>query len=504
VGGLLDAGATQHPAAKFLVFEDLQERVEEYTWREAMEISLRLAAVLAARGIKRGRKVNLHIGNRPLFLWAWFACARLGAAIVPTNTASSVDELSFQIEHSEAQLCVAEDRFADAIREAVRPLPSPPAVLLESELAALIDDAPLLGDRDVTPLDVLGILYTSGTTSRPKGVMITHAAYAYAGAVVSAAVRLSPDDRFLTVLPLFHGNAQYYCVMSCLVTGATVVLAERFSASAYFRQAERYAATVGSLFAAPARMILAQPRADARPRQKLRAMVFAQNLSEGHLREWDERFQVPIVQLYGMTETVGPPTFNPLEAPNPISIGQPALGYALRVVDDHGRDCDVDEPGQLLVGGQPGLTLMLGHFKDPGATAAALRDGWLWTGDVVRRDADGYIYFVDRAKDMLKVAGENVAASEVEAAIKLYPGVFDAAVIGVPDEIRDERIVAFVVPHEGAALAPAEIITWCRDRLAKFRVPSEVVVAPELPRTSVGKIQKHVLKRQHAESRQPA
>jgi crotonobetaine/carnitine-CoA ligase len=506
IGDLLDFGAANHPDRPFVVFEAMDQVVEVYTWSELNARSFALAELLTSIGIRRTDKVNLHLGNRPLFLVAWFACARVGAVMVPTNTASSRDELNYQIEHSEAKVCLVEDQFAGNLRDACRPLAKPPTILVESELETLLAAAPpgrVPPPRGVSPTDVAAILYTSGTTSKPKGVMVSQAAYAYAGEVVRAAVGLLPTDRFLTVLPLFHGNAQYYSVMSSLVAGCTVILCERFSASRYFEQAVRHHATVGSLFAAAARMILAQPREAHRVPNSLRAMVFAQNLSARHLEEWADRFQVPIVQLYGMTETVGPPTFNPMRLPRADSIGLPSLGYTCRIVSDQGRDCADGETGQLLVGGLPGLTLMTGYFKDPAATSEVLRDGWLWTGDIVRADADGYLYFVDRAKDMIKIAGENVAASEVEAAIKLHPDVFDVAVIGAPDEVREERIIAFAVLREGATIGPPEIIEWCRSRLAKFRVPSEIVIRAELPRTSVGKIQKPVLRAEYGAVRTP-
>ena len=168
-------------------------------------------------------------------------------------------------------------------------------------------------------------------------------------------------------------------------------------------------------------------------------------------------------------------------------------GYTTRLVDDGGRPVARGEAGQLVVQGTPGRTLMKGYHRNPEATAATLREGWLWSGDTARQDPEGYYHFVDRAKDMIKRAGENVAASEVEAAIREHPGVFDCAVIGVPDEMRDEAILAVVAPR-GESLQEDEIIAWCRDRLAGFRVPQRVVFRAALPRTAVGKIQKHVLR----------
>jgi carnitine-CoA ligase len=199
-----------------------------------------------------------------------------------------------------------------------------------------------------------------------------------------------------------------------------------------------------------------------------------------------------------MTEQLGWPLANPLHGRGDnMTIGRPTLPFRCRVVDEHGDDVPPGHPGQLLVHGVPGVSLMRGYFKNPLSTADTIRDGWLWTGDNVREREDGLFEFVDRAKDMIKRAGENVAASEVEAVLKDHPAVFDAAVIGVPDPMRDEAIKAYVVLREGSDVTAEQLIGWCASRLAKFRVPEFVEFRPELPRTSVGKIQKHVLRAEH-------
>jgi carnitine-CoA ligase len=196
-----------------------------------------------------------------------------------------------------------------------------------------------------------------------------------------------------------------------------------------------------------------------------------------------------------MTETIGPPVMNPLGPERRYdAIGRPALGYRCRIVRDDGTPAAAGEPGELWVGGTPGVSLMGGYLDDPGATAAVLRDGWLRTGDLVREGDDGLLRFVGRTRDMIKRAGENVAAGEVEEVLLDHPDVADAAVVGVPDAMRDERIIAFVTLLAGAAATPAELRAWCSERLARFRVPEQVLIEHELPRTAVGKIQKHELR----------
>ena len=271
----------------------------------------------------------------------------------------------------------------------------------------------------------------------------------------------------------------------------------RFSASRFMKQAIRYDCTITSLFAAPVRMILAQPR-DLHERQNsFRLVIFVQNVTEGQLAEWEDRFGATLMQIYGMTETMGQPLTNPLDyTRDNMTIGMPTLPYECKVVDPEGVEVSEGEAGELLVRGTPGWTIMKGYFKDEDATARTIRDGWLWTGDVVEVGEDGYFRFVDRAKDMIKRAGENVAAGEVEGVIKDHPKVADAAVIGVPDEMRDESIKAFVILKDGEQSSEQEIIDYCAARLSKFRVPEFVEMRDEFPRTSVGKIQKHILRRE--------
>ena len=502
---VLTNGVADAPERELLVFEAADGEVARWSWAEVDLRARELAAHLRILGVGHGDRVHLHLPNRPEFLFTWFAAAYLGAVIVPTNVAASAHELAYILAHADARLSVTDAAGRDLVI-AARELSDVAGPLLdcdEGDLWGRFEHALNPGEGAAAPGDVLAIMYTSGTTAQPKGVLITHAAYVYSGEVVAAAMRLTPEDRFLVVLPLFHANAQNYSTLGTLVGGGTLVLMSRFSASRILGQAVRHRATVASLFAAPMRMLLAQtPTPDWRA-HTLRTVLFAQNLTPSEFARWDALIGAPLQQLYGMTETVGPPTMNPLVGERHVdSIGRPTLGYTCRVVDADGVDVAPGEPGELLVGGVPGLSLMAGYLHNPEATAAALSDGWLHTGDVVIADAAGFLRFVDRQKDMIKRAGENVAASEVEAVLLAHPAVRDAAVVGVPDPIRDEQIIGFVVLVDGAEVAAEELIAWCAERLARFRVPSAVEFVAELPRTAVGKIQKQPLRGEYTKRRQ--
>ncbi|HSS64208.1 MAG TPA: AMP-binding protein [Gammaproteobacteria bacterium] len=489
----------------FVVFDDLSGATTRATFREFDAAANRSAHLLLDLGLQPGDRINLHLGNCLEFLYLWFGAAKAGIVIMPTNTQASVEELQYLLDHSGSRLIFTQSEFESTAREARERCASVEDVLLcgtgdqgaefRARLLAQPDTPP---NEEPRSEDVVAIMYTSGTTSKPKGVLVTNANYIYAGETVAKAIRLSPRDRHLTVLPLFHGNAQYYSIMSALVTGASIALTARFSASRYFDLAIAHGCTVASLFAAPIRMILAQPRAQAHRGNALRVVIFAQNVTASQLEEWEERFEAPLLQLWGMTETMGPPLMNPIDfARDNMSIGFPVMGYEVALVDDEGKPVKQGQVGEIAVRGEPGWTLMKGYFNNPEATAKTIRNGWLMSGDNARQDEKGYFHFVDRAKDMIKRSGENIAASEVEAVILEHGAVFDCAVIGVPDPIRDETIVAVVVVREGRRLTDAEVVEWCRERLARFRVPGHVVFKQALPRTSVGKVQKHLLRREY-------
>ena len=491
------------PDRVFAVVEDDLGRATVISYAEELGRARATAGALAELGVQAGDRVHLHSANRLEFFDAWFATALLGAVLLPTGPQSTADELRYVLEQTTPVVSLV----APALRETAAA-----ASTTDAQIVSLYGDeadalpalacraepapAPAAADPSGRPdTRAAAILFTSGTTSRPKGVLVTHANYLAVGGAMASHLSITRHDRWLIALPLFHANAQYYCTMSALAAGASIVLAPRFSASNWARQAADHGATLGSLFAAPVRMILAQPPGEAEARSALRAVLFAQNLTDAQAGEFERRFGTRLVQLYGMTETVLPPTVNPDSAARRwSSIGRPLPGVGLRVVGDDGAPVPPGTPGELQVGGAPGVTLAAGYYNDPHATAAAFRDGWLRTGDLAWLDRDGFAYFTDRAKDMIKRSGENVSAGEIERVAADHPAVSECAAIGVPDPVRDEAIVLVAVPAADADPQPDELIAWCADRLAPYKVPGSVVFTDALPRTSVGKIAKSQLR----------
>ncbi|MFR9774053.1 AMP-binding protein [Nocardia sp. SC052] len=492
VASLLSYWEENTPDAPFLLFLDDDDVITTLDFAAAADLSRRGSAVLSDLGVHRGDRFAVVVDNCPEFFACWFAAARIGAIMVPVSPQSSVDDLDYVFTHALCRAVICGARQELVVRAASRAGQAVAVVGADYENRSH-GPVPEL-DEEVDPQDPLAVLYTSGTTSRPKGVVVTHAAYLAAGYVVARHVRLRAGDRWLISLPLFHANAQYYCAMSALTAGASVAVTNRFSASRWPAQAERLGATLASLFAAPIRMILARTNGEIRGK-RLRATLFAQNLSDREIAEFETRFGCALIQIYGMTETVVPPLMNPLYGHREnMTLGLPTPAVRLRIVDSEGEDVSPGEVGELLVGGEPGLTLMSGYLHDPIATITALRGGWLHTGDLVRALPNGFVAFHDRVKDMIKRSGENVAAAEVEWVLNQHVAVFESAVVGVPDPIRDEAIKAVVVLRDDADIDAADLARHCAGLLPRHKLPDYFEFVDSLPRTSVGKVKKHLLR----------
>lgn len=503
---LLEEKVRIYPNKTLIAFEDAEGSQTTKTYLEFYNEVLKLSNALLDLNIKKGDHVTLHLPNNIEFLTTWFALAHIGAIMVPTNILSSADEMKYIINHSESVLLITEEEHVEKFQGMIRELPTIQHIILTrfvKESTTLLNFGHLIGNAstdtsrfpNVSTEDVVGMLYTSGTTSKPKGVQITNANYIYTGELMSKSIHLTEEDRMFIVLPLFHGNAQYYSTMSALVVGGSIALTEKFSASRYFKQATSLGGTVGSLFAAPIRMILAK-EFDSNDRENpIRLVMFAQSIAEHQVNEFEEKFDCKLLHMYGMTETVGIPLINPLNGVRKnLSIGRPSIGYEVKLIDDNGVEVAQGSVGQIAVKGVPGRTIMKRYFKNEEATQQTLQNGWLLTGDNARIGEDGYFYFVDRVKDMIKRSGENVAAQEVESVLTQHLSVYECAVIGVPDDMRDEAIKAFVILNKDMSVTEEELIEFCKVRLAKFKVPDSIEFVQDFPRTPVGKIQKHILR----------
>ena len=490
----------------FLLFETPSGDVARWSYGEFDEVVGQAAGTFAALGVAPGDAVHLALTNSPTFVAAWLAANCLGAWIVPSDPMGRMPELAGHIERTRPAvgLCAASraDVYRAAVVEAARDdLPVVEIDEADTSLAPF-DASPLSAAERPAPglRDRAAVMFTSGTTGRPKGVEVTQANYAFAGKAMATAAGLTPDDRQLVVLPLFHANAQYYSFASAIWMGASVALMPVFSASGFMPAAARHGATCASLFAAPIRMILA--RGGPVDGLRLRHCWYAQNISAGQYETVAGWFGCRPRQLYGMTETIPAVLTDEAADPHHASMGRVTPGCEVDVQDAAGVSVEPGAVGEVVVGGEPGITLFAGYLDTPDITEASFRDGWFCTGDRAVRDGTGRHYFDGRRSDVLKVSGENVSIIEVESTLAEHPAVLEAAVVGRPDDIRDEVPVAFVVAVDASAPPSlAELDTWCEQRLAKPKRPASIVLIDELPRTSVGKIRKFLLTEQAAAQR---
>ncbi len=484
--------------ATFLEYEGPGGEITVWSYGEFADVVDETRHALAGAGVRQGARIQLVLPNCPAFIAVMVAAAQSGVTYLSSDPRSTGEELSRQAARVEPAVIVCGPEQLQSYGESDLSAPVmvvDPEDMSFSALRSHAQDA--LEPVAPAPSDTLGLMFTSGPTSLPKIVEITQANYAFAGDVMAAACGLRQGSRFLVVLPLFHANAQYYSISASISVGGTVALMPGFSASRFLEQAERFRATHASLFAAPMRMILA--RAQPVPlSQPLEHLWFSQNLTDDEYERFAGLVGCRPRQIYGMTETSPAVLMSRRLDPPKMTIGTPTLGCHVRLRDfEGGGPVEVDEVGEIQVGGYPGLSLFAGYRGNEaaftGAIAEESEDGFVWfrTGDLGRLDAHGEVSFVGRGGDILKVAGENVSVVEVESMIVEHPDVLDAAVVGMPDPLRDEVPVAFVVPVAGLPQAFGdELLKWCESRLSGPRRPREIHIVDELPRTAVGKIQR--------------
>jgi crotonobetaine/carnitine-CoA ligase len=485
------------PDQEFLAYEDVGGDITRWTYHQFDILTARVAEGLVRRGVEPGSSIHLALANCPAFVALWLAATNLGAWIVPSDPHATAPELSEHIRRTKPAVGVcARDRsgvYADASAAASEVVVIDEADYEVTALAA--GDGQWARPSPPRPRERAAVMFTSGTTGAPKGVVVTQANYAFAGDVMATAAGLQHQDRQIVVLPLFHANAQYYSFASAISVSASVSLIHRFSASGFLGQAARHGATQASLFAAPMRMILA--RHPGRPDDvALSNCWYAQNLDAEQYLEMSSLLGCRPRQLYGMTETMAAVLTNPSSRPVPDAMGlvTPGCTVDLRSIEEPGAPVTDGTVGEIVVRGRRGASLFDGYLDDPDTTRDVMRQDGFSTGDLAFRGDDGYFYFAGRRGEMLKVSGESVSAVEIENVVAAHPLVSEAAVVARRDEIRDEVPVCFVVLVPGADhSAVPELHDWCRARMSRPKRPVEIIVVSKLPRTSVGKIRKSVL-----------
>ena len=454
-----------------------------------------LAARYRTAGYGAGHRVALLLENRPDFLLHWFALNGLGAAIVPVNPDLRASELEYLLGHSESVLAVA-----IASRQA--------------ELRAARPGMPVIGPEELPPAVAMAsgdgaecaLLYTSGTTGTPKGCILSQEYFLMAGGwYVGMGGRCALEigrERMLTPLPLFHVNALAYSVIAMLLTGGCLIVLDRFHPSTWWDSVDRARPTIVHCLGVMPAMLMSLPE---RAAERSHAVRFA--FCPGPDRRLhalaEARFGMPLIDAWAMSETGGGAVVSAHAEPR--LVGESCFGRAepfmrTRIVDDAGRDVEEGVPGELLVrhaGDDPRRGFFTAYLKDPEATEAAWSDGWFRTGDIVRREAGGNMFFVDRKKNVIRRSGENISAIEVEGVSQQHPLVAAAAVAAVPDEVRGDEVLACIVaasPVSDGPRAAADIVAWCLARLAYYKAPGYVAFVDHLPLTATNKVQRGVMK----------
>ncbi len=490
--------AARSPNKVITVFEG-----EATTYREMAVRATALAGGLSARSIRQGDVVALLSYNRPEFLEALFAANYLGAIAMPINWRLAAPEVRYILEHSGARALVCDGSLVQLANEATMGLEDTLVRLgISVDEAGWTTLADVRGDsNEVAPVaatadDVHRLMYTSGTTGRPKGVMITHANLAWKNLAHTIEFDFTSADLGLACGPLYHVGALDLTTTSLIAVGATTIVHRSFDASDVVTEIERSRVTTVWLAPAMVNAIMSLPDIEGRDLSSVRVVI-----------NGGEKMPIPLIEriqrvfpsawfadAYGLTETVSGDTF--LDRDSIVSklgsVGRPCLYLELDVWDEGGHSVPPGEQGEVVMRGPK---VFKGYWRDPEATAAAFAGSWFHTGDIGLRDDDGYLYIVDRLKDMILSGGENIASSEIERVLYEHPSVLEAAVVGRPDDRWGEVPVAFVALRQGAEASPGLLIEHCSAQLARFKVPKEITFLDALPRNPSGKVLKRELRR---------
>lgn len=512
----------------FLTFQNRVGDVFEYTYAAFDEDVNRIANVFLDLGIEKGDHVALHLHSSPEFLMCLFGLAKIGAVAVPINEQYLADEAEYILENSDAICVVVEPLFYETYQEllarghyfpkgvvvARAGTESPksnidfssiytPLGTVEEGQQGIYDfwmmrceqSAILRDSCELASDDPVQIIYTSGTTSRPKGVVLTHANMVFSGLYGDWEVSLRGSDRVLTSMPACHSNFQLAALMPVITAGASLIIVEKYSATRFMKQIRHYKATVIQCVAMMLRTLLLQPVDPEEKNHCVREVLYFIPITDAEKEEFEQRFNMRIMNTYGSTESIGwAITDPPVGARNWPSVGRAGLGYKARICDMEDNELPPGEVGEIQIKGERGRSVMLEYYNNPEATDNTFSaDGWLKTGDQGYQDDNGWFYFVDRKVNMVKRSGENISTTELEEILEQHPAIAEAAVIGVPDPIRDQAIKAFVRFAPGKSMTLAEVEQYCKDHMASFKVPTFYEVVEDFPRTCSMKIEKKLL-----------
>ncbi|MBY8988203.1 MAG: long-chain-fatty-acid--CoA ligase, partial [Candidatus Lokiarchaeota archaeon] len=466
----------------------------------------KVANFLYDLGIRKGDKVSVYLPNMPEFVYLYLGIPKIGAITGPVNALFKAREVKFVVDHSEAKVLVTIPQFMETVNEVKKDLPNLKHIIVIGEVVddtlnfwELMDKASAESPPKVKikeKEDVAAILYTSGTTGFPKGVLQTHFNIRRDAEMIQEFLKAREDFRFMLILPLFHVNAQVVTVMAPFSIGASCILTPGFSAQTHWETVAKYKASTFSAVPTVLSILLRMPHENLDLSSLKFIICGAAPLPVEVFREFEETFDCKIVEGYGLTEGTCASSVNPLPTETEDrrkvgSIGIPLPGNKMKIVDENGEDVPPNTKGEIIIKGD---NVMKEYFKNPEANSETLKNGWLYTGDIGHMDDDGFFFITDRKKDMIIRGGENIYPREIEEVLYSHPSVSLATVIGVRDKIYGELPKAFIVLKEGESINEEEIIEFCKQNLADFKIPKYVEFRDSFQQTPTGKIMKQPLR----------
>lgn len=502
LGEIITQARQESPDKTALLFKG-----QKWSYAQLDDQVNQVANGLQKEGLKKGDRVGLLMLNSPYFIINYFAIVRLGAIAVPINVMFKGDEIKYLMNDAQASMMIIAPAFLNMVQQVADGLETVKKIMVV-DIDYTIEDKGFLSykkflaeesttkpDLDTTleDDDVVVFLYTSGTTGHPKGAMLTHTNL-YSNAVATAKdTKTTASDNTLCVLPMFHSFAWTVCVMAPLVTKGTITILDSFVPATVLETIIKEKTTVLAFVPTMYAVLLQVPNVNPEDFKHVRVPYSGgAALPVEILQKFKEKYGVPILEGYGLSECSPVATVNPLEGERkPGSIGRAISGVEVKIFDDNDNEVPRNTPGELVV---KGPNVMKGYYNLPEASEEALRNGWLHTGDVAYMDEDGYVFIVDRKKDLIIVGGLNVYPREIEEVLYTNSKIAEAAVVGVSDDLRGETVKAFIALKEGETATEREVIKYCQERLANYKLPKMVEFMEALPKTSTGKILKRALK----------
>jgi crotonobetaine/carnitine-CoA ligase len=502
LGDLIRQRAKMLGAKIFLRFKE-----QTYTYDQIDRLSNRCANAYLLLGIEKNDKVSIMLPNCPEFIHLWFGAAKIGAVEVPINISYKGEFLRHIIDQSDSKVLVIAQEFLERVqliqddlkklrhiivlgkmpKQGINGLQIPVMTYEEFFEAS---EAPV--DTEIAPSDPHCIIYTSGTTGLSKGALNPHKMWIVVAQKMLECREGTKDDIFYTFLPLYHMNAQILTTITAMLAKAEMVLSDKFSASRFWDEIRHYGATQFNYLGAVIPILAKQPERPDDRDNPVRIALGA-GCPPAVMEQVERRFGITCMEGFGMTE-IGIPIHVRSNDRRPGSCGKPLDAYDIELVDDEDNPVPVGEPGEILFRPKEPFTMMLEYYNMPEKTLEACRNLWFHTGDLAKRDADGYYYFVDRKKDALRRRGENISSFEVERAINTHPSVLESAAVAVKSELAEDEVKICVVLKPGGTLSPEELIRHANDRMPYFAVPRYVEFLDSLPKTATERTQKYLLK----------